>query len=87
MKGLGANATCVIASAAGAKPDTVSVVVLPTSIALTASSTTLVVGDTLVLTAAGALQFSASAGVTLGGNPATVISQTATVLTVQVQIA
>lgn len=86
VKGLGANATCVIASAAGAKPDTVSVVVLPTSIALTASSTTLVVGDTLVLTAAGALQFSASAGVTLGGNPATVISQTATVLTVQVQM-
>lgn len=86
VKGLGANATCVIASASGAKPDTVSVVVLPTSFTVTASSSTPSVGDTLTLTAPGALHFSATSGVVFGGSPADVISQTATTLTIQVPV-
>lgn len=81
---LGANATCITASAEGAKPDSVIVTVLPTSFTVNASSTTLNVGDTLTLTAPGALQFSAAANVDFGGNPGSVISQSATTLVVQV---
>jgi hypothetical protein len=61
-----------------------AVVVLPTSFAVTASATSLDVGDTLILTAPGALHFAAAANVDFGGSLGTVISQTATVLTVQV---
>jgi len=84
VHGLGANATCITASAEGAKPDSVIVTVLPTSFTVNASSTTLNVGDTLTLTAPGALQFSAAANVDFGGNPGSVISQSATTLVVQV---
>ncbi len=81
-----ANAGCVVASAAGAKPDSVAVVVLPTSLAATPSTANPQVGGTLTLTVSGALQFSASSNVNFGGSLGEVISQTATDLTVRVPV-
>lgn len=83
---VGADAGCIVASAAGAKPDSVSLIVLPTSIAATPSATNLQVGGTVTLTVSGALQFSADANISFGGSLGEVISQTATDLTVRIPV-
>lgn len=83
---LGANATCIVAEASGAKPDSVSVIVLPTSFAGTLSSTTPKGGDTLTINSTSALKFDpATVAVTFGGGePGTIVSATADVVKVLV---
>ena len=82
--GNGLNATCVLASSTGAKPDTTVVVVLPTTFVGTVSSATPAGGDTLTINSTATLKFSpAATTVTFGGGEAgTIVSATADVLKV-----
>lgn len=76
---VGANATCIVASAEGAKPDSVNVIVLPTSFAGTLSGTSIAFGDTLTISATSVLKFNpATVAVDFpGGGPGDIISSTA----------
>jgi len=85
---LGANATCVIASAAGAKPDSVSVIVLPTSFAGALSASSANAGTTLTISSTAALKFDVgNVVVTFGGGVVPpILSETADQLQVLVPI-
>jgi hypothetical protein len=82
---VGPNATCVVASASGAKPDTSSLLILPTSFSGAVSPTTQAGGDTVTISSTAVLKFTATTGVTFGGGHAgLVVAQTADELKVLV---
>ncbi|HEY7684511.1 MAG TPA: hypothetical protein VH833_00265 [Gemmatimonadales bacterium] len=54
---VGANASCITASAAGAKPDTVQLIVLPTSFAGALSTNSAIPGSTLTISSTSSLKF------------------------------
>jgi hypothetical protein len=65
---VGADAGCIVASAAGAKPDSVSLIVLPTSFAGALSGTSANAGTVLTIASTAALKFdTAAVTVTFGG--------------------
>jgi len=83
---VGADAGCIVASAAGAKPDSVSLIVLPTSFAGALSGTSADAGTVLTIASTAALKFdTAAVTVTFGGGVvAPFISKTADQLQVLV---
>ena len=86
ISAVGASAGCVVASAGGAKPDSVSIVVLPTSFGGAVSATTPAGGSTITIASTASLKFDpATASVTFGGgHVAPIVSATADLLTVLV---
>jgi hypothetical protein len=76
---VGANVTCITASAEGAKPDSVNVTVLPTSFAGALSGTSADAGTTLTISSTSALKFDVgNVVVTFGGGVVPpILSQTA----------
>ncbi|HXJ30780.1 MAG TPA: hypothetical protein VNG35_09075 [Gemmatimonadales bacterium] len=65
---VGPNATCVVAGSAGAKPDTVSLIILPTSFGGAFSASTADRGSTLTISSTATLKFdTASVTVTFSG--------------------
>jgi hypothetical protein len=82
---VGPNATCVVASASGAKSDASSLLILPTSFDGAVSPTTQAGGDTVTISSTAVLKFTATTGVTFGGGHAgLVVAQTADQLKVLV---
>lgn len=80
-----APATCIIASSSGAKPDSVSVGVIPTTFVGTPSTTSPQVGQFLTLSSTATLKFGASSDIDFGGGVyGFVTSQTADAITVAV---
>lgn len=65
---VGPNATCVVAGSSGAKPDTTSLVILPTSFGGALSATTLNAGQVMTISSTSTLKFDTSvAAVTFTG--------------------
>src|SRR5215467_3831666 len=58
---VGPNATCVVAGSSGAKPDTTSLVILPTTFPGTLSATSLNAGQVLTISSTSTLKFDTSA--------------------------
>ncbi len=82
---VGPNLSCVVASASGAKPDTSTLLILPTSFSGAVSPTTPAGGDTVTISSTAVLKFTATTGVTFGGGHAgLVVAQTADQLKVLV---
>jgi hypothetical protein len=82
---VGPNATCVVASASGAKSDTSSLLILPTGFDGAVSPTTQAGGDTITISSTAVLKFTATTGVTFGGgHEGLVVAQTADQLKVLV---
>ena len=79
IAGVGADAGCVVASAAGAKPDTVDMIVLPTSFSGALSASTATPGATLTISSTSALKFDPATSIVTfaGGGTPPILSATA----------
>ena len=85
IKAIAAPATCITATSGSAKPDSVSVGVIPTTFAGTASTTSPQVGQFLTLSSTATLKFGATSDIDFGGGVhGFVTSQTADAITVAV---